>query len=367
MAKTKSEEPVKISAKSQIDQFLKDNEDYHFNFTPLTDYKVSSGSLILDIEMGGGLRPGITRFSGITEGGKTSCALSFARNFQNTVADSHVVYFKSEGRLSEDMLARSGINQSPEKFRIIKSNVYETVGQLIIQLINNNPSNTRYMFIVDSMDSLSPQEDVNKVFGVCGRVAGTAALTADFLKKMSLPIAELGHICIMISQVRCKVEASKYAKHEHQTTNASGGNAPLHYSDWILEFQHHTRKEDKIFLNGDEAKEVVGHNCRIIFRKSMNEKTGTEICYPIKYKRTNGNSIWIEREVMDAIMMFELAKKKGSWIAFEDSVVEEVKKAGLDLVVQLQGIEKFYTYLENNGPITQYFFNKFRDTLQKTP
>ena len=54
--------------------------------------------------MSGGIRPGILRASGISEGGKTSCALSFARNFQDTVENGMVVYIKSEGRLSQEMV-----------------------------------------------------------------------------------------------------------------------------------------------------------------------------------------------------------------------------------------------------------------------
>ena len=39
------------------------------------EYKVSSGSLNVDFELGGGLGPGLHRFIGMNEGGKTSEAL----------------------------------------------------------------------------------------------------------------------------------------------------------------------------------------------------------------------------------------------------------------------------------------------------
>jgi len=365
MAKKTTEPVEQITSQSQIDAFLKDNSDYHFNFKPAANYKIPGGSLKLNIEMGGGLRPGVTRFSGITEGGKTSCALSFAKNFQELVPNGHVVYFKSEGRLSDEMLTRSGMNLSPEKFRVIKTNIYEVVGQLIIQLINNNPGDVKYFFVIDSMDSLNPQDDVNKVFGTAGRVAGTSALTADFLKKMSLPIAELGHICVMISQIRTKLQLDKYAPKEHQTTNASGGHAPLHYSDWILEFQHHDNKDDKI-LASDASQKIIGHWCGIVFRKSMNEKTGTEVRYPIKYGRTNGSSVWVEREIVDLMIMFELIKKKSSWLSVDESILTELKTAGLECVDKLQGVDNFYQYFEDNPALTEYFKRKFQETLQKT-
>ena len=74
--------------------------------------------------MSGGIRPSIIRASGVSEGGKTSCALSFAKNFQDSVENSMVVYIKSEGRLSPEMLGRSGLDVSPEKLFIYKSNIF---------------------------------------------------------------------------------------------------------------------------------------------------------------------------------------------------------------------------------------------------
>ena len=47
----------------QIQSYLKDHKDEHFNFEKEPEYVVSSGSLLLDIEMSGGIRPSIIRAS----------------------------------------------------------------------------------------------------------------------------------------------------------------------------------------------------------------------------------------------------------------------------------------------------------------
>ena len=91
MAKRKKSETDPIgSPLGQIQTYLEQNKADHYNFEEERTYVVSSGSLLLDIEMGGGIGPGIIRASGITEGGKTSCALAFAKNFQK-MDDSMVV------------------------------------------------------------------------------------------------------------------------------------------------------------------------------------------------------------------------------------------------------------------------------------
>ena len=99
MAKKKASSGSAISPQQQIQAYLEQNKGDHYNFEEERTYSVSSGSLLLDIEMGGGIKPGIIRASGVSEGGKTSCALAFARNFQK-MDNAMVIYIKSEGRLS---------------------------------------------------------------------------------------------------------------------------------------------------------------------------------------------------------------------------------------------------------------------------
>ena len=104
MAKTKEE---KIDPSEQLASFLKNNKKYHYNFEEDVYYKVSFGSLKLDIELGG-IGPGFHRFCGKTEGGKTSEALEICKNFLKEPG-RRAVYVKCEGRLSPEMRARSGV------------------------------------------------------------------------------------------------------------------------------------------------------------------------------------------------------------------------------------------------------------------
>jgi len=348
-----------LSPVEQIQSYLKENKEDHYNFEETPEYTVSSGSLLLDIEMGGGIRPSIIRASGVAEGGKTSCALSFARNFQSSLDNSMAIYIKSEGRLSLDMIARSGVDTSPDKWFVYKSNIFESVLQLMRDLITNNPTECKYFFIIDSMDAMVPKKDMDRSFEDSDKVAGGSVLSSNFLKKMALGIATKGHICFMISQVRSKVTIG-YDKGDPKITNASGGNALLHYSDWILEFQPRYQK-DMIPPKSDEPE---GHICKVIFRKSANEKTGKKVEYPIKYGRTNGRSIWTEYEVIGMLLQWEMAKTSGSWIVMGESLIDELKEAGLDMVSKHQGEDNFRKYLEENVEICNFLFNKFGKALQ---
>ncbi len=364
MAKKKANSGPAISPQQQIQAYLEQHKGDHYNFEEERTYNVSSGSLLLDIEMGGGIKPGIVRASGVSEGGKTSCALAFGRNFQK-MDNAMVIYIKAEGRLSKDMIERSGIDTDESKWFVYKCNVYESVIDFMRQMVKDNPSDTRYMFIIDCMDALVPRGDLEKGADEAIKVAGGSLLSSDFLKRMALGLATRGHICYMISQVRTKVSINPYEKTDPRLTNASGGNAMLHYSDWILEFQQRWNK-DLITTQAGGKGDQLGHWCRVIFRKSTNEKTGVEVRYPIRYHTQSGKSIWVEYEVVDMLIAWDMAKAKGAWVTISDELVEEVKKeTKLELKKQHQGMDNLRKYFEENKEIGKFLFNKFRDVLKK--
>jgi len=349
----------------QIKKYLEEHKGDHYNFEEERSYSVSSGSLLLDIEMGGGIKPGVVRASGVTEGGKTSCGLAFARNFQK-MDNAMVIYIKAEGRLSEEMIERMGIDTSEEKWFIFKCNVYETVINFMRQMVKDNPSDTRYMFIIDSMDALVPKGDLEKGAEEALKVGGGALLSSDFLRRMALGLATKGHICYMVSQVRSTIKINPYEKTAPQVTNASGGNAALHYSDWILEFQPRYVK-DLITTQPNGKGDQLGHWCKVVFRKTPNEKTGVSVRYPVRYGRIHGKSIWVEYEVVDMLIAWDMAIAKGAWVTISDDLIAEVQeKAGLEFKKQHQGMDNLRKYFEENKEIGKYLFCKFREVLQKS-
>ena len=361
--KTKTDSGV--TPQQQIQAYLEQNKGDHYNFEEERVYTVSSGSLLMDIEMGGGIKPGVIRASGVTEGGKTSCGLAFARNFQK-MDNSLVIYIKAEGRLSTDMVERMGIDTSEEKWFVFKCNVYETVIDFMRQMVKDNPSGTRYMFIIDSMDALVPRGDLEKGADEALKVGGGALLSSDFLRRMALGLATRGHICYMISQVRSTIKINPYEKTAPQVTNASGGNAALHYSDWILEIQPRYVK-DLITTQPQGKGDQLGHWCKVVFRKTPNEKTGIAVRYPIRYGRKNGKSIWVEKEVVDMMIAWEMATAKGAWVTISDEIIEEVKtETGLELKKQHQGVDNLSKYFEEEKEIGKYLFSKFREVLKKS-
>lgn len=365
MSKLKSEEYTK--------GFLKSHKDYHYNLEkPAEEYLVSSGSMILDSYLDGGLGAGCHRFVGANEGGKTNEALHVMFNMMNSVDKSRGIYIKAEGRLSKQVRERSGLKFvfDPDEWVdgtvfVFECNVFDVVFDYLRGLLVNNPDKNKFCIVIDSMDGLLPQSEIDKRTSDAAKVAAGALMTSDFLKRVSLGMCKFGHMLILISQIRSSINVNPYAKGDpNNQTNASGGNAALHYPDWILEFQKQF-KSDKILEKPNEQigpnNKVFGHEAKILICKSTNESTGNVVKYPVKHGRTNGKSIWVEREVVDLLLMWGFFSKSGSWYTLDDEVVGFLEGRKIEHEAKFQGLGKIYDYLEKNEEVS----NALKDFVQE--
>lgn len=367
MAKKDSKEPKSSSSSRDQIKALLASSDEHFNNTEDIYYKVSTGSLILDMHSSGGLTPGVHRFCGINEGGKTSAALEVARNFQIQIPNSKVVYVKAEGRFSKEIMERSGLDMSEDKWFLLESNVYEFVFDFIKALIKDNEDEIRYLFIIDSMDGLITRGDLEKGLSDATKVAGGAVIGAAFLKRVSNAMSKFGHMCIMISQVRETIKIDPYAKTGFKNTTASGGNALLHYANFIFEFEGRYQK-DWILQDPDQRydekkNKIIGHEVRITIKKSPNEKTNTVISYPIKYGRKNGTSIWRERELRDLLFENGQFVKSGAWTTVDPSVIKQLKELKIECPEKFQGRDSILEFMEKSPEFVEYWYKRFKAAL----
>jgi RecA/RadA recombinase len=363
--KEESGEAKILTSQEQVDRFLKQNKEFHYNFEEEHEYKVSSGSLLLDYYLDGGFTPGLHRLVGFSESGKTSISLMFLKNFLDKAPKGEKrrgILVKAEGRLSKQMQGRVGVKFVWEgegawedgTCLVLDCNVYEKVVTIFRELVMNNSENIKYFFIIDSIDALIKEDDLTKSFNDSDKIAGGAVIAASFMKRMALSMQKRGHIAVFISQVRADIQLDPYSKAPIRQTTATGGNALLHYANFILQFEPRF-KTDLILQNPKENADavtnpIIGHFAKVIIKKSPNEKTNTVIKYPIKYGRKNGTSNWIEKEILDFLLMWEVIEKKGAWMKFEPDFVNAAKEHGLkDFPEQVQGQPKFELLIEDEA------------------
>jgi RecA/RadA recombinase len=375
MKKTKDTEEKKITSSEVLESFLKQNAEDHYNFEETVDYKVSSGSLQLDLQLGGGFGPGLHRFVGMNEGGKTSEALEVMKNFLLDIPNSKGFYIKAEGRLSPEMQKRSGIKFvfSAEDWVagtcfVFESNIYETVVDAMRQLVSKNEEKIKFCFLLDAVDGLIAKNDMDKSFEESSKVAGGAVIAATFMKKLSIALAKRGHMAIFISQVRADIKLDPYSKAPIRQTSATGGNALLHFANWILEFE--PRFKGDLILKNPSEKSIdleknppIGHWAKVTVKKSPNEKTNLTIPYPIRYGRTGGKSIWIEKEIVDLLLAWELVNKSGAWFSPSEDFLQLLAENSLEFPAKIQGEASLFKTVEDDASLLKFLIEYFRKMI----
>ena len=353
------------------------NAKHVYNRYETIDYTVPTGSLALDVMTGGGFHPGVVRFVGQSMGGKTSEAFQVMQNVFQIRPRSRGIYIKTE-RLSKKTERRIGVKvvKSEEDWvnhtcLMVECSIYETVSQFIIDLIMANielPEEEReqFVFIIDSLDFLILEADFEKSASEAFKVAGPQVITKKLMAKIIVPLAKFGHFGLFISQATAQPKIDPYAKVIPRIAgDISGGNAIVHAADHILEFM--ARNQGDYILEDPKAKpdgksnKTLGHYVKIVFRKSDNEKYNQKVQYPIKYARTNGQSIWIERETVDKVIEYGLLNKKGSWFEIPESYRDELASEGLP--AQIQGMNKLYDIFEEKPRVCKFFYDKLMMVL----
>ena len=371
------QEKTIVSSKDVLSSYLKDNKEDHYNYEEDILYKASSGSLGLDIQLDGGFGPGLHRFCGINEGGKTSAALEVMRNFLLDVPNSKGFYIKAEGRLSEEMKSRSGVpfTTNPENWEVgtcfvFESNIYETVVDAMRNLVAKNDEKIKYYFLLDAVDGLITKGDLDKTFEDSNKVAGGAVIAANFMKRMSIALAKRGHMAVFISQVRADIKLDPYTKAPIRQTSATGGNALLHFANWILEFE--PRFNGDLILQDPNNKKidleknpVIGHWAKVTVKKSPNEKTNLQIPYPIRYGRKNGSSIWIEKELVDLLYAWEFMNRSGAWVKPSEDFIELVKDLNLEIPESFQGEKALFKFIEEKPALIKFLTSYFKNSINE--
>lgn len=364
MAKKKTNDG-QLTPDEIIQSYIDANDEDGVNDTPKgvnADILVSTGSLKFDKKTDGGIAPGIVRLIGPTECGKTSEALELAKNFLNLLPNAQVIYYKAEGRLSQRIVDRSGVDQS--RLKIVNGRECGFIFGMMKNLIKNT-SGIQYMFIVDSTDALTVRDNKKKDDEAQKRVGGgnVPMVLGNLLPQLSEVLRQLGHYCVFLSQHRDEIVIGYQAKTKNVA--ASGGNALLHYSDWTLEYGI-VRSMDLIKeKNGsddepsDDKDKILGHDARVTIKKSPNETTHEVVRYPIRRKAPAGKSIWREREVYEFLLAYDFIKKAGAWLKFSEDAISKINENNAEVKSNIEKIVK-KSKIENAGKLFDKFFS---DTL----
>jgi hypothetical protein len=183
-------------------------------------------------------------------------------------------------------------------------------------------------------------------------------------------LAKRGHIAVFVSQVRADIKLDPYSKAPIRQTSATGGNALLHFANWILEFE--PRFNGDLILQDPNNKRIdleknpaIGHWAKVTVKKSPNEKTNLQIPYPIRYGRKNGTSIWVEKELVDLLYAWEFMNRSGAWVKPSDDFIELVKELNLEIPENFQGEKGLFKFIEDNPSLIKFLSSYFKNSIHE--
>ena len=385
MAKEKKQEENIDSIKVAATNFFKSNKaDIYTEDRVNEPFFVSTGVIGLDSMLGGGVPSGILcRLLGPPTTGKSSEGLLIIKNFLAARKKSRGLVIPTEARLTEKIKSRSGVKfvHTPEEWEngtclILPMNIYEKIANFIWTLVKTNElkdvkDQENFIIMIDCMDYLTLGDDMTKELGKSNKVAGPQYLTKMMWSKIALPFNAGQHIFLATSQQSAAPKIDPYAKDPLRQGGSSGGTNVQYQASLVLDFS--LRYEgDYILTDADEKYDEkknpkIGHIVKGMVRKSDNEKYDTRFEYAVKYGRTDGNSIWVEKDVLDQMMTWELLKReggkaKGSLIV-DKSLYDELVKIHPEIPESFRGLNSALKYLEENNKVTAFLNEKFKSAL----
>ena len=383
--KTQEKEEVVDSVKIAAENFYKANKANIYTPDQVSDpFTVSTGVIGLDTQLGGGVPSGILcRLLGPPSTGKSSEGLLIIKNFLETRKKARGLIIPTEARLTEKIKSRSGVKfvHDPADLvngtcLILPMNIYEKIANFIWTLVKTNEMHKKedrenFIVMIDCMDYLVLEEDMKKELGKSGKVAGPQYLTKIMWTKMALPFNAGQHIFLATSQQSAAPKIDPYAKDPLRQGGSSGGTNVQYQASLVLDFG--LRYEgDYILADPDEKYDEkknpkIGHVVKGIVRKSDNEKYDTRFEYAVKYGRTDGNSIWMEKDVLDQIITWgllarEKGKEKGS-LFLDKSILKEIEAFEPDCPESFRGLNAALKYLEAQPKVASFLNDKLKTTL----
>lgn len=290
--------------------------------------KFSSGSIGLDLALGGGIPKGrIIEVYGPESAGKTTLTLHMIAEVQK--AGGIAGFIDAEHALDPVYAKNIGVNI--DELYISQPDYGEQALEIADSMIRSGAVD---IIVVDSVAALVPKKEIDGDMG--DAVVGLQArLMSQALRKLTASVSKTKCTVVFINQLREKVGVM-FGSPETTT----GGRALKFYSSVRLDI----RRIESIKQNG----EVLGNHVRVKVVKNKIAPPFREAEFDIMF----GNGISASGEAVDLGVKYDIIEKGGAWYSYKG------EKIG-------QGRERAKAYLEENPEIFEEVRNAIFDASKK--
>lgn len=288
----------------------------------------STGSLSLDMALGGGLPKGrVIEIYGPESSGKTTLALHGIASIQKQGGTA--AFVDAEHALDPQYAKKLGVNI--DDLLISQPDNGEQALEITEKLVRSNAVD---LVVVDSVAALVPQAEIEGEMGD-SHMGLQARLMSQALRKLTGIISKSNTTVIFINQIRMKIGVM-FGNPETTT----GGNALKFYSSVRIDIRRigQIKSGEDIIGNRTRAK-VVKNKIAPPFKKAE-----FDIMYNQGISRTG--------DVIDLAVEHGIVGKSGAWFDYKDKKIA-------------QGREAAKQYLADNPKVMEEIEKKVRTELAK--
>lgn len=268
---------------------LKDQE-------PICKNLISTGSLLIDQALGGGIAVGrVCEIFGVESSGKSSLCLQIAAQCQKN--GGRVAYLDTENALDINYANTLGVNTDELLFS--QPTTTEQTLELADMLAK---SGTVKLIIIDSVAAMVPQAELDGEMSDM-TIGLNARLLSKGLRKLTGTLNSQDCAIIFINQLRDKI-ATGFSMGPSETT--PGGRALKFFASQRIELRKATAIKEK--------EEVVGNNVKVKVVKNKIAPPMKVCTLPLMFGKGFGG----ESEIFDIAIDSDICKQSGAWFTTHD-------------------------------------------------
>ena len=287
--------------------------------------KVSSGSISVDLALGGGYPKGrIIEIYGPESSGKTTMCLHATAEFQK--AGGTVAFIDAEHALDPAYAAKVGVDV--DNLLLSQPDSGEQALDICEALVRSGGVD---LIVVDSVAALTPKAEIEGDMGD-SHMGLQARLMSQALRKLTATANKMGTTIIFINQLRMKIGVM-FGNPETTT----GGNALKFYASVRVE----VRKGGKLESGTGDDKMALGNEARIKVVKN-------KVAPPFKTATVDivfNEGISKAGDLLDIAVRFDIVQKAGAFYSYLDTKLGQGKakavdflKANQDLMAEIEGL-----------------------------
>ncbi|HSX17840.1 MAG TPA: recombinase RecA [Candidatus Saccharimonadales bacterium] len=289
---------------------------------------IPSGSLSLDIALGGGIPKGrVIEIYGPESSGKTTVCLHAVAEVQK--AGGTAAYIDAEHALDPAYSKRLGVDV--DKLLISQPDSGEQALEVVETLVRSNAVD---IIVVDSVAALVPQAEIEGDMGDA-HMGLQARLMSQALRKLTGIISRTKCTVVFVNQLRMKIGVM-FGNPETTT----GGNALKFYASVRMDIRRLSQ-----IKTGDE---IIGNHVRVKVVKNKVAPPFREAEFDIMYNQ----GISIEGDVLDLAAAQDVVVKSGAWYEYNGQKIA-------------QGREAAKQYLKDNPKVLDEIAKKTRAAVDK--